>query len=494
MSPGHAELSGPSDVVVIGGGLAGLSAACLLSDAGLRVFLLESRHRLGGATYSFARRDRCDDDSNNDGNNDGDGGDGNGSGSDNVTTADNGQHVVLACYTSYRALLTRLGTAEGLDLQSRLQVPVLAPSGRSAALTAGPLPAPGHMLTAVAGFGLLTARQRWKALRAARALATLDPTDPRLDRCSFGAWLGDHGQQGPIRETLWEPLCRATLNADLDQASLALVAMIVRTGFIDAGRDGARIGIPQVPLTALHVDPAARYLAARNGTVRTGCPARAVFQDKFGWRVRTDAGLLRCRAVVLAVPPSAASTLLPPGATAQSLRPDALGSSPIVNVHLRLDRRVLDLPFTAVTGCGIPWIFDRTTRPERAKGQYLTMPISAADTWIDLPTPDILRRSLADLRAVLPASRDAGVRDAFVTRQRHATFRQAPGTAGLRPPTRTTFPGLVLAGGWTDTGWPDTMEGAVRSGESAAEAVLERCHPEQPGTTFPAPDLLRETR
>jgi squalene-associated FAD-dependent desaturase len=467
-------VSEPVDVVVVGGGLAGLAAACALGDAGLRVTVLESGRRLGGATYSFVRRGRLGE----------------------IFTVDNGQHVVLACYQRYLALLTRLGTIDRMRFQPRLRIPVLAPDRPPAELRAARLPAPVHLLIALARYRLLTPRQRWQAVRAARAISRLDPARPEVDRQQLGAWLRARGQDDALREMFWRPVFEASLNLDLDEASLALAAMVIRVGFVDNGRDAARIGVPDCSLADLHVDPAARYLSARGCDVVTGRPVRTLLTDRNGWRVVTDAGAVACTGVVLAVPPEQAARLLPRDALAEPLQPQALGSSPIVSVHLHLDRRVLRTGFTAVVGSDVPWIFDRTSQLERAKGQYLTMPISAADAWFERPSAEVVESALRAVRVVLPAARPAQVQNAFVTRQRHATFRQAAGSAALRPATRTRLGGLVLAGAWTDTGWPDTIEGAVRSGEAAAGEVLGQLaagHRDGPGR-MPAEASARGSR
>jgi uncharacterized protein with NAD-binding domain and iron-sulfur cluster len=178
--------------------------------------------------------------------------------------------------------------------------------------------------------------------------------------------------------------------------------------------------------------------------------------------------------VVLAVPPPAAETLLPPGSVALPEGWAArLGSSPIVNVHVVLDRKVMDLPFVAGVGTPVQWVFDRTVQSGlTGGGQYLAMSLSAADDLIDVPVRELRERLLPELVALLPEAADATVLDFFVSRERHATFRPEPGSGALRPPARTLVPGLFLAGAWTDTGWPATMEGAVLSGESAAAAAL----------------------
>ena len=150
-----------------------------------------------------------------------------------------------------------------------------------------------------------------------------------------------------------------------------------------------------------------------------------------------------------------------------------LGSSPIINLHLVLDRPVLDEPFLAAVDSDVQWVFDRTRQGGLASGQYLAVSLSAADELIDMPTVALRRRFLPALQSILPGLESAGLRDFFVTRERRATFRPAPGTAQLRPPARTMAAGLYLAGSWTATGWPATMEGAVRSGEAAGSALLD---------------------
>jgi uncharacterized protein with NAD-binding domain and iron-sulfur cluster len=189
--------------------------------------------------------------------------------------------------------------------------------------------------------------------------------------------------------------------------------------------------------------------------------------------VETDTGSARFDAVILAVPPTGAEALLPDGAVA--LEPgwsQRLGSSPIINLHLILDRTVLQEPFVAAVDSEVQWVFDRTHQSGLAAGQYLAVSLSAADELIDLPTATLRDRFVPALKTILPGLESAELKDFFVTREREATFRPSPGSARLRPPARTAAPGLYLAGAWTATEWPATMEGAVRSGDAAAAALL----------------------
>jgi squalene-associated FAD-dependent desaturase len=307
-------------------------------------------------------------------------------------------------------------------------------------------------------------------MRAALALGRVDRDDPATDAVSFGDWLVAHGQGPRAVEAVWDLIGVATLNARADDASLALAATVFQLGLLEQ-TDAADIGWSLVPLQQLHGDAATRALAEAGVDVRLKARVSALTETGAGWQVGDE----RYDDVVLAVPPSDAAKLLPPGAV--ELPPgwaDALGSSPIVNAHVVLDRVVLHEPFVAGVDSPLQWIFDRTPQSGVAgDDQYLAISLSAADTLIDVSVSDIRGWVLPALRQLLPAAVAAHVKEFFVTRERHATFRPAPGSGRFRPGPGTALPGLHLAGAWTATGWPATMEGAVRSGEAAASSVLE---------------------
>ena len=438
---------GGGRVVVIGGGLAGITAALRCADAGREVTLLEGRPRLGGLTYSF-RRDGLD--------------------------VDNGQHVFLRCCTAYRALLDRLGVADQVHLQGRLDIPVRsAADGRAARLRRNGLPAPLHLGSALLGYRLLRPAQRLRFVRAALAMRRLDRAAPAVDEQSFGDWLRSRGQDARTVEALWDLVGVATLNARADDASLALAAMVFQVGLLtDPG--AADIGWSLVPLQRLHGDAAAARLGAAGATVHTATRVTHLSARAGGWQVSTGTGEYVADQVVLAVAPMAVRALAPPGAvSAPAGWADRLGSSPIVNVHVVLDRWVLEEPFVAAVGSPVQWVFDRTRQSGLAVGQYLAVSLSAAEAWVDLPVAAIRDKLLPELARLLPGFAAASVIDFFVTRERDATFRPAPGSRALRATTVSGLPGLFLAGAWTDTGWPATMEGAVRSGDAAARALLD---------------------
>ena len=432
--------------VVVGGGLAGVTAALRLADAGCAVTLLESRPRLGGLTHSF-RRGELD--------------------------VDNGQHVFLRCCTHYRALLDRLGVSGDTVLQPRLDVPVVrASDARRARLRRDPFPAPLHLARSLATYGVLSPRQRLQAVRAAMALRRVDRDAPDIDDVAFGAWLTRHGQSAPAIDALWDLVGVATLNAPASQAALSLAATVFQVGLLDEA-DAADIGWSSIPLQRLHGDAAERALTKAGAHVIAKAKALEVQPIGHEWLVRSTAGDVVADGVVVATDPVTAEGLLPPGSLDRPAGwSTRLGMSPIVNVHVVLDRQVLHEPFVAGVGTPVQWVFDRTGQSGLASGQYLAVSLSAAQAWIDRPSADVLGEILPALRALLPAMAGAEVRDAFVTRERAATFAPRPGTAADRPGQRTAVPGLVLAGAWTDTGWPATMEGAVRSGTAAAQALL----------------------
>jgi squalene-associated FAD-dependent desaturase len=449
-------------VVVIGGGLAGITAAIALAESGADVTLLEARPRLGGATCSFHR---------------------------DGLIVDTGQHIFLGCCSAYRGLLAKLGMTEHAPLQDRFDVTVLAPGGRRARLRRTALPGPLHMLPALGRYPFLSWAERARVSRPALAMRLLDPADPATDAQRFGDWLAARGQSERARRALWDLFSVSALNIAGDDASLALAATVVKTGLLGKN-NAADIGVPTLPLGELHGDAAATVLAKLGAQVCLGAKVSAIeggaieggategaegTDARFRVRLAPDAGLA-ADAVVLAVPHAKAASLVPPGAL-----PDAtvrgwagLGASPIVNVHVIYDRPVTDLPFAAAIDSPVQWVFDRTrisgltAADHGGPGQYLAISLSAADEYADVPAARLREQFVPALAELFPAARDARVTEFFVTRERRATFRQTPGSGALRPRAATQHPGLVLAGAWTDTGWPDTMEGAVRSGLAAA--------------------------
>jgi len=452
-----------ADVVVIGGGLAGISAAIQLADAGRAVTLIEGRPWLGGATCSFIRRG---------------------------LTIDNGQHAFLRCCTAYRELLARLGVAGSYSMQNRLDLTILAGAASGsparARLRRSALPAPAHLVRALAGYRLLSPAERLKIAGVAVALQFTDPLGG--DGRSLDWWLARHRQGERARTKFWDWLCVTALNVEPEHADLALAGSAIRTALL-AGRDGADIGVPDVPLSGLHGGAAVALLGTVGVTIKLGVRAIAVQPGLAGgYLVRTaSAGPgrsaevpdvvgggaaedIRADGVVLAVPPGEAAALAPPELAGEAARWSLLRPSPIVSAHVIYGSRVTRLPFAGVVGSPVRWVIDKSDAAGLHAGQYLAAAIPAADEFVDMPAMQLRERVLPVLDRLFPAAAGARIEDFFVTRERRATIRHEPGTQQLRP--AAGLPGLAVAGAWTDTGWPDTMEGAVRSGRYAARKLM----------------------
>src|ERR1039458_9809028 len=460
--PQHARwepLSARRQVVVIGGGLAGITAALDCSAAGAHVTLVEVRRRLGGAP-SWCERDGLH--------------------------MDNGQHVFLRSCAAYRDLLERLGSSDRVFIQPRLEIPVLKPGSKRAVLRRGALPAPLHLAGALARYPHLTFRQRARAARAALALARLDLHDEALDRLTLGEWLEGHGQSPNTVSALWDLVALPTLNLPAAEASLALGAFVFSNGLL-SGADAGDIGFHSETLSQTIGEPAAQALSRAGVEVRLGWRAERLAKTATGLQVHGRDDGLSAEAAIVAVPHTRAAALLEPllGATSRRLR--ALGTSPIVNLHVVYDRMVCEELFAAGVGTPVQYLFDRTAAAGAPPGcQYLAVSLSGAEREMRMSADALRARSLPALEELLPRARGAKVNRFMAPREHAATFRAAPGAATLRPGPTTSVPGLLLAGAWTDTGWPATLEGAVLSGHAAAAEALGAPRDEADGWPGPA--------
>jgi Flavin containing amine oxidoreductase len=468
-------------VVVVGGGLAGITAALCLAEAGQPVTLLEARPWLGGATWSFGRRG---------------------------LTIDNGQHAFLRCFSAYRDLLDRMGVSGLTAIQERLDLPVLAPAGqapmgltptgpaRAGGLAAGgPIrlarsswPAPLHLAPILARYRALTISERLGVLPAALAMWLTDLSGPAHAQRSMGDWLARHGQDERAVAEFWDMFLLPALNLRSDQADLGTAASFVNAALL-SGRDRADLGMASVPLRDLHAGPAARRLAELGAEVRLSAEVMAIGREATGGYVvriapaaagpdapgegrAEDRGGVRAAAVVLAVPAWTAPALVPAELAAEAASWGRLEPSPVVSIHVIYDIAVTSLPFATVIGSPLRWIADKTGSAGLHTGQYLAASLPAAGMYVDAPPASFREWFLPELERIFPPAATARVEDFFVTRERNATFRPVPGSRAFRPAQGTGLDRFALAGAWTSTGWPDTMEGAVRSGGLAANAVL----------------------
>ncbi len=433
---------------MVGGGLAGLAAALEAADRGASVTLLEQRPRLGGATWSFQSKG---------------------------IWFDNGQHVFLRCCSAYRAFLTRIGSADKVTIQDRLDIPVLRPEGPRGRIRRTAGPAPLNLAYPLLTYPHLRPKARLKVLATGLALRKLDPTDPRLDQVSFWGWLRKRGHGADAVARFWDLVILPTVNVPSREASLMLAAKVFVTGLL-SDRDAGDIGWSSVPLSALHADAARLALQARGAEVELATPV-SVVRSGPGDRpeVVTGARRLVAESVVVAVPHDVVGRLLPPNSVAFQDDLSDLGFSPIVNVHLVYDRRVTELPLLAAVDSDIEYVFDRTEAAGLTDGrQCLTLSLSAAHRYLSWSTPDLTAHFAAELSRLIPDASKAEINRTMVTREPKATFLGRVGTHRLRPKAETRLAGVYLAGAWCDTGWPATMEGAVRSGVRAG-GLAARC-------------------
>ena len=480
-----------ADVVVIGGGLAGITAAIELAEAGADVTVLEARPWLGGATCSFARRG---------------------------LTIDNGQHAFLRSSTAYRDLLARLGVTSFAVIQDRLDLTVLAPDGQALLRRSG-LPAPLHLARSLASFGLLTPAERIRAAVAAIMLRYSSPGRRGDAGATLGSWLASRGQSENAVRLLWDLLSGSALGLPADEADLQLAATVLRSALLGR-RDNADIGVPAIPFSQLHAGPAAELLTRLGVTVELGVTAEAVEAARGGgFDVRidrasgtaasggtasgtalsgTDASgtalsgysrsaasgtaasgtaasgpdVIHAAGVVLAIPAWEAAAIAPPELAADADRWARLRPSPVISLHVIYSARVTRLPYAAVAGSPLRWVIDKSGPAGLHSGQYLAATVPAADRYADLPAAQLRAELLPELGRLFPAAAGTEVQDFFITRERRARIRQEPEAQRLRMAPACGLAGLALAGAWTDASWPDTMEGAVRSGQAAAGELL----------------------
>jgi squalene-associated FAD-dependent desaturase len=439
-------------VLVIGGGLAGLSSGVALAEAGLRVRLVEMRPHLGGRATSFTLPDGSE--------------------------VDNCQHVTLGCCTNLSYFYQRVGAEHMIRFWDRLYF--LDREGRRTVVESSPLPAPLHLAPSFSVFPSLSAADRRGIARAMLAIARLGDRTDGLEEVSMAEWLRQQRQTPDAITRFWRVVLVSALNEELERASARYGVQVFWQAFL-CNRQGFAMGVPSVPLAELYGGCRAA-IERQGGEVRTRTPVRGLrLADGSVAGVRLDDGAeLSADAYVLAVPHEAIGQLLP-GALREreSLFANLanLAVSPITGVHLVFDRPVMREPFVALLDRTVQWVFNKSRLSSPADSnpageQYVQCVISASYDLVPKSRAEIVALCRAELAEALPATREAELRRATVIKETAATFSPAPGADRWRPGAKTPIPNLFLAGDWTATGWPGTMEGAVRSGYRAAEAIL----------------------
>jgi len=443
------------DAIVIGGGVAGLSAATALAGQGARVCVVDARPALGGRASSHR---------------------------DPVTgeSVDNGQHILMGCYRESFAFLRRIGSDGLVRVQPSLHVPMIDNAGERSALSCPTLPSPWHLVGGVIEWDALRWRDRLSVLRIGPALRTeqrrLRGKTPNLAASpgeTVENWLIRNGQRERLREMLWEPLALAAMNQPASEAGASAFVRVLAQAFGDDPAD-ASLALPRVPLSALYVDPARAFLAERGGHLRTNAMARVVTSGGRAVGVALKGGDdLRAGVVVSAVPWHALPSLfdaVPPALESVARHAARMKPYPIVTVNLWFDRPVLDCPFVGLPGRQMQWVFDKRAVFEGA-ASHLSLVSSGASQLVPMSNGDVAALAMTELRAALPDVKDARLRHASVIRERMSTFSVAPGEPP-RPPCVTDLAGFLLAGDWTDTSLPGTIESAAVSGHRAAERAL----------------------
>lgn len=442
------------DVAIVGGGLAGLAAACALADSGYRVQLIERRPYVGGRASSYEHP---------------------GTGE----VVDNCQHLLLGGCTNLIAFYEKLGLQDRIRWFDRFTF--LEPGGRSTVLAPGMLPAPLHNSSSFLTANALSVADK---LAIGRIMLALLPRVPEDSAENFHHWLMRHGQTTGAIEHFWKPLMHSALNDDLDRLSVHYAGRVIRTSFMSSPVAG-HMGFPTIPLSDLY-GHAVDYIRARGGEVhlRTGVAAMEWNADSRLWNLQCGESSMTADAVVMALSFEAMQKMLPAlPATLDSYSKDLTEQlehfehSPITGIHLWFDRKITDLEHAVLLDTTIQWVFNKTLlQPEtraNVAGDYLELVVSASKTLVNKSRQEIIDLALQELAEFFPAVREAKLLKAAVIKEVRATFCVTPGLDVYRPGPITGWPQLFLAGDWTATGWPSTMEGAVRSGYLAAEALTK---------------------
>ena len=459
------DSSSPSSVAIAGGGLAGLAAACALSDAGFRVTLLEQRPFLGGRASSYEHP---------------------GTGE----VVDNCQHVLFRCCTNLVSFYERIGAADRIRWYD--QMTFLEPGGRASRMYASPLPAPLHTMPSFFKFPFLASRDK---LAIARAISSLVFSPPQNDTRRFLDWARALGQTETALHRFWEPVLVSALNEDLDRVSVFAAAKVVRDSM--KSPTARLMGIPTAPLTEIY-SAAGDYIRARGGNLLFRTSVEQVRPQTPQLTLQVAGREEAFDYLVAALNFDALDRILPGLPESQPLRQQIaqFETSPITGVHLWFDRQITDLDHAVLLDRTVQWMFNKSrilarfSQPAGSSeeaGSYLELVISSSKTLVEKSRAEILDLALAELREFFPAAREANVLKSTVIKEVKATFSARPGIEAFRPSAATLWPNVFLAGDWTNTGWPATMEGAVRSGYIAADAILKSRGIHRP--SFLVPDL-----
>jgi squalene-associated FAD-dependent desaturase len=445
------------DAVVIGAGFAGLSAAVALAERGVRVTVLEGKPALGGRAYSFEDPDTGD-------------------------FVDNGQHVLMGCYTETLDFLKRIGAYDQLVFHEDLEIEMLAGPGRSAVLKTARLPGPLHMTAALLGYQHLSFAQRMSVMRGGLRMLAMRRFGDELRRLTVAQLMDRLGQSEHARRCFWYPLSIATLNDEPESSSAQQLAEVLKRAFFSRRRRDSAFVYSRVGLSDLYCTGATQVIERAGGRVLAHSIVEMLElgagSDVASVRLR-DGRRIEASNFVSAVPAPQLLRFLPENAIADPFfsRFAGLSSSPIICVHVWLDREVTNSPFIGFIGTTTQWLFNKrqifAQRGEAHPG-YLSFVISGARKLVDRSNQEILDIVINDLHAMIPASREAKVVKSLVLKEKNATMAPDLRSHELRPTAKTPIANFFLAGDWIQTNLPATIESAVISGRAAAAAVVAR--------------------
>ncbi|MBI4313868.1 MAG: FAD-dependent oxidoreductase [Candidatus Omnitrophica bacterium] len=439
--------------VILGGGFAGLSAAVALADAGWQVTVCERRNGLGGRARSFADPASGD-------------------------TVDNGQHVFLACYEETLEFLKRLGTLDRVAFQKTLEVAFVEPGRPVSTLRCPAAAAPWHLILGLMQLSGLSLLDKLKMCRVLFALRNKHSNGIEPDSVTVESWLAHCGQSNRSRKFFWDPLAIAALNELPESASAA--GWVAVLGRMFAGDwKAAQLGLASVGLSDLYATQAAQIVESKGGAIRLSTAAVAVegtAQQASGIRLASGE-LLTADAYLATLPPQELDLILPEVLKSQDPGLQKLtqftGSS-IISINLWLDRPIFSMPFVGLIGTRVQWVFNRPALLTNQKSRHLALVISAADAYLDETNDTLIHFAWQEVQQCIPAACQARILRSQVVRERNATVKMPVGSEKWRPGSATRWPNLFLAGDWTRTGLPPTIESAVASGRSAAVLILLR--------------------
>jgi zeta-carotene desaturase len=438
--------SSEKTVTVIGGGVAGMSAACALAEAGLRVQLVERRSYLGGRASSYPHPGVGE-------------------------VIDNCQHVLFGCCTNLIGFYRRIGVAERIHWTSKMTM--IEPGGRRSRLGPSWLPAPFHGLPKLLSAHAFTVADKLAMGRAFSALMRPVPADSTE---ALGAWLKRNRQTKGALDRFWRIVIASALNADIESIALTYAAKVIRELFMNSAEAGS-MGMSTVPLSELYAGALA-FLELHGSRVHFNANVESAEWDKrtSQWTVRTLSGELTSDLLVLALPFEGMRKLLPrmpqaEGADSLARQLERHTHWPICSVHLWFDRKITELDHAVLLDREIHWMYNKSRLQPWRKGHYLELVVSASRAFAALPREVAIQQALRELVEFFPRMNEAKLEKAALVKEMRATFGVPPGIDAARPTLISPWPNCFLAGDWTATGWPSTMESAARSGHLAAEAI-----------------------